>query len=515
MKLNEKQTIKTSLEDHKDATTNHESGLAFNLSPKAKLMQMVLTTLLGEPKFYKNVVEGKDVKHEDKILDTIKEVAKEDPEFILKLANYSRNEMFLRTVSIVLLVEAANLPELKCKPGETSLVKKYVPLVVKRADEIMEVLAYQFGRFGKPIPNALLRGLKNTFGNFDAYQLSKYDRPGKVKLKDSLRIIHPKPLNDEKSELYNKVKNDTLESPETWEVILSNWSKKGFKSKSEAWVHIVNNVWLKDGKVFNIMAIVRNLRNLLENINDVELLSKVCNAIKNPEAVRKSKMFPFRFFSAYKEIEGNSNVMASKVMDALQVALDVSVENLPKLGGVSFLCADNSGSMYSPLSERSKVEYVDIANIMQSISNEMFDLSYTSVFGTDFVPVNISSRDGILTNMNKFKSTVTGYGTNGYLIFEYLLNNNLKVDRVLVFTDLEMWNSYNDKSFAEMFRKYKSSINPNVKLYLFNLNGYGTCVTPEDEPNVCLISGWSEKVLKYIEFFEKDKQTMIDEVSKW
>lgn len=485
MKLNK--TVE--MESRNDATVNEEGALAFKLSPKERLYQRVLTTLFGEKKFYG--------KQDIEIVADLKSVAKEDPEFILKLASYARNEMYLRTVPQVLAVEAANLPELKGK----GLINKYVPLITQRADEMAEMLAYQLNVYGKPIPNALIRGLKKSFHKFDEYQFAKY-RKGVVNLKDALRIVHPKPRNDEEVALYKRILNDDLKTPETWEVVISD---KG--STKEAWESVIPKM--------GYMALLRNLRNFLKV--DVDL-TPVIAKLTNKEEVAKSKQFPFRFLSAYKELEQVTG--SSKILNAIQDAMELSINNLPVFKGTTFMSADNSGSMHSPLSERGSVQYADVANLLQAIAHKLCENGLTSVFGRDFQMVSVSSRSSILDNTDKFKNTDVGHSTNGYKAIKHLIDNNIKVDRIMIFSDEQLYESSHgwgetNTTIADLLKVYKKSINPNVYLYLFDLCGYGTTVFPTSEPRVVLIAGWSEKVLNFVDKFEKDKKDMLSEIDKY
>lgn len=247
MKLNQSANIQSSIKQHKDLTTNYEDGIAFNLDNKTRLYSRVCSCLYGEPKFYKQINDdgSVDVNQDKLLLNDILLVSEDDPEFILQLAKYVRNELNLRTISIVLLVEASLIP--KCK----KYIRKYTPMIVKRADELAEAVAYlqrKIGNLGNKstkgsIPCGLKKGLADTFNNFDAYALGKYNRKGMVKLKDVLKLVHPKPKNEEQSLLFKRLKEDTLESPETWEVILSNYKEKGFENKKQCWEYIINDIW--------------------------------------------------------------------------------------------------------------------------------------------------------------------------------------------------------------------------------------------------------------------------------
>ena len=64
--------------------------------------------------------------------------------------------------------------------------------------------------------------------------------------------------------------------------------------------------------------------------------------IENPQMVKRSKQLPFRFLSAYKELE---NIGGSRVFDALENAVEASIENMPKLEGTTVIAVDTSGSI--------------------------------------------------------------------------------------------------------------------------------------------------------------------------
>ena len=107
-----------------------------------------------------------------------------------------------------------------------------------------------------------------------------------------------------------------------------------------------------------------------------------------------------------------------------------------------------------------------------------------------------------------------GYSTNGYKVIEYLLNNDIAVDRIMIFTDNQMWNSrarrsiWRDDSdedgvtFAEKFLLYQQKY-PGVKLYTFDMSGYGNISIPQNTRGVCLIGGWSDKIFDFISAFEE------------
>jgi hypothetical protein len=67
-----------------------------------------------------------------------------------------------------------------------------------------------------------------------------------------------------------------------------------------------------------------------------------------------------------------------------------------------------------------------------------------------------------------------GYSTNAHLVIEDLLKREYQADKVMIFTDTQLWNSQNRNinSIQTTWQKYKSKY-PKAKLYLFDLAGYG------------------------------------------
>jgi len=242
-KFNVKRTVGERLKDRPDATRNYEGGLAFEADPKTELALRFMTFLVSEPKFY---TDGEQ--DTDEIAELIERVAAEDPEFPLKLAAYARNEMYLRSAPVFALVESAQYDH--CKP----YIEKWTPSIIQRADELTEAIAAFINKHGEigsrgkaSLPNSLKRGLARAFYNFDRYNFAKYDRDGEVKLKDVLRLVHPKPRSEFESETFRMIRDRTLPVPVTWEVILSTKRNpetgEVYETKKEAWEAVIET-WI-------------------------------------------------------------------------------------------------------------------------------------------------------------------------------------------------------------------------------------------------------------------------------
>ncbi len=336
-------------------TLNHESGEAFTLSPKVELYSAAVTTFLSD-KLYE-----KETETLDRIKKLVKEIGTTDPEFVAKLAVYAREQMHLRTLPLVLLVELA-----KVHSGDT-LVSRAIARVVSRADEIPELLAYyaktndrtDFKKLGK-LSKQIQKGLSVAFNKFDAYQFAKYSRDTSVKMRDALFVVHPKPKDEATRLVFEGITNNTLETPYTWETELS---KGG--DKKVAWEALIDS-----GKL-GYMALLRNLRNIVAAKVSNDHLEKVAVFISDRERVLKSKQLPFRFLAAYREIRSAESGKVPLLMEALERAAVIATANIEGIGVNDriHISVDTSGSMSTLLSARSKLNLQDVGLILAMLFN--------------------------------------------------------------------------------------------------------------------------------------------------
>lgn len=456
-------------------TTNKSGHAAYGMTDKAKLVTQILTSFFDEKKFYGSNTE--DVKQ------TIQRVIQKDPEFVSNLAVFARREFNMRSVSHVLTAYLAH--EEKGKP----YVRRTVKGVSLRGDDVTEIMSFYLATFGKPIPNALKRGINDVLSSFDEYTLAKYKGEGKaVKMRDLIILCHPKPKDKTQEALWKRCLEGTLEIPETWETQLS---ANGNNAKT--WEKLIDS-----GKV-GYMALLRNLRNILaanpKNVN------KVLEKIADPVAVRKSKQLPFRFLSAYKSV---GNIGGSKVFDALETAVDASVENLPKIPGTTVIAIDTSGSMSYAVSAKSDIRCCDISMMLGVIANRICENAIVYTFDTSLKKKAFSTRNGIIyTVMNEAHA---GGGTRMKLPFEQMIRDRVKADRIIVISDNECNGGFWSKPVQSLADEYRRTTGNDIWVHAIDLQGYGTQQFHGAKTNI--IAGWSEKVFDFIQLAEKGEGTL-------
>lgn len=475
---------------------NHEGQRAYKLSDKGTLLQLASTCLMNEPKFY-----GKPEEIELQIKSLAEKIIQKDPEFILKLALYLRKEMYLRSVPMYLLSIAAH------EDNGKEFVRGYTPKIISRADEICESVGCYLNSYGKPIPNSLKKGVNDSFAQFDEYQFAKYFRKANhPNFIDVARLTHPK----EPKELLAKIMAEDLKTPYTWEVQLS---EKDDRSKTEKWTELVYS-----GKM-GYMATLRNLRNILDNVSDRKTIIKVCDHLKDENAVKRSKQFPFRFFSAYQMIKENPNPYAKYVIGALDRALALSFSNIPRMDGITFITSDVSGSMsWSRVSKNSMIRPYDIGILLSVGASKFTDGCIMGVFGSEFATISSWTSKSVLGAIGALQDlgNKVGHATNGHKPIDFLIRKKQKVDRVLMFSDMQLWNTgYSNASLKTSWDRYRREVNRNAMIYMFNLNAYGTVQLPANDRSVVNISGWSDKVFDFIRTYETDPEAQVRKVENY
>ncbi|HEX8506648.1 MAG TPA: TROVE domain-containing protein [Hymenobacter sp.] len=481
-------------------TVNHEGAAAFTLTPQVELYAAVATAALSD-QFYEKA---------DTRLQRLRElVGKNEPLFVAQLAVYARESLNLRSVPLVLCVELARLHR-----GD-NLVSRLVARVVQRPDEITELLAYYAqanGRSGTKILNRLSKqlqkGLALSFNRFDGYQLAKYDRDGAVRLRDALFLVHPNAKDEAQQALFNQLVRGELPTPYTWETELSAVGQGSYATDADRQT-AVRQTWetlIGSGRL-GYMALLRNLRNILEANVSAQAMERVCNTLADRFAVARSKQLPFRFLAAYREVKALPSGYVAGVLAALETAIAHSAVNLRGFGHDTrvVLACDVSGSMQQPISVRSKVLLYDVGLVLSMLLQSRCQNVVTGMFGNVWKRISLP-RGPVLRNVDELyqREGEVGYSTNGHLVVQELLLRREAVDKVMIFTDCQLWNSAGDGGvLGRIWADYRRTVAPNARLYLFDLAGHGTApllVHPEN--GVALIAGWSDKIFDVLQVLD-------------
>jgi len=550
--MKNKRTFEDALREHKAATANRPGGLAFDFeSPAEYLLATIGSALFVEPKYHPDTLDPKKLRDGDynvedldeqavKIIEACREIARgPNPKDLLALAHWARVEMNMRTTPQVMLAVAAN------SAGTKPFVRRYVPRISRRADDVLQLVAAYEHLFGwKAFPASLKKGVADRMSKMSEYEILKYNRKGHPSFKDLLRfcerrkgyplspelrhyiftgeVLNPKatPVIAARKELTSRnlwtedIPALAKKAAVTWEVLVSQ-----FGSKPEVWGAVV--------PLMPYMALIRNVANFLEAGMPLAVIRMVAERIGDAKAVRKSKQLPFRFMALYRtlnpgnawfsSIRGYGSASSNRnrsswdqrsvqlLVEAVETALDHSVENIPELSGITCIASDNSGSMKYPLSKGSCVTLLDTANILAAMVHQRSDESYVTAFGNKAVWPVLSKRNSVVTNMNEianYKANYRGQATNAYEVFKHLFEQKIHVDRIVVLSDMQCYDTGGNRSVAEFLAKYRREVNPQAYAHFFDLKGYGTQQAPSGDPRSNVVAGFSEKIFQQILMFE-------------
>jgi 60 kDa SS-A/Ro ribonucleoprotein len=460
-------------------TTNLAGGEAFQQTPKMEFASLVLTTLMKD-QFYRT---------EAQIVAKIRELmTKVSPEFAAQTAVYARRVHGMRSVTHFIAAEIAK--NVKAKPW----TRKFFNAVVRRPDDILEILSCYIALYKKPIPNSLRRGLGDAISRLNDYELAKYRKSAaSLSMVDAVNLVHPK-----STESITKLMKGTLAPAETWETKMTTAGQKGETEdetaglKADAWREL-----LKSGKI-GYMAIIRNIRNILEQAPD--MVDRLCELITDPERVKNSLMFPYRFLSAIDIVTAGNFAGAQKVLRALNAAVDISLANVPKFPGSTLVVLDTSGSMTTGMvgsKSAAEVGSLFAATLVKALDADFMSFSDNAHYQT------LNSADSTLSVAKSIKF-ISG-GTNFHAIFQ---EANKAYDRVIILSDMQGWVGHNAPTAS--FAAYCKRLGANPLVYSFDLCGMGTMQFPQNR--VFALAGFSDKVFSIMEQLETNRNAMIEEI---
>lgn len=319
-----------------------------------------------------------------------------------------------------------------------------------------------------------------------------------MSFKDALRILHPVPRSEKQGEIFRKIMEDSLSTPDTWEVALSANGQKAETEKQEPKV-----VWegLIDRNSLGYQAILKNLRNMLEagiSSSHEEKLAKYL-----VDNIQKSKALPFEFLAAYEAIEAYPDQVFKR---AMRDCMDASSCNLPNLGDV-WVIMDTSQSMVG--CGASKQASFLAASFAQGVKDTGRKFAFTTFDGSAR-NISFDVHSGVFNNYKSLRSHFNGGSTNYEAALRLKSTIGFEPDTVLVLTDGEV-NRFQgtEDTLANRGGYYYGSgygISPSLvkgalgkKLSLvINMESRPTTPMP-DVLGWKVLAGWSPKLFEYVQ----------------
>ena len=462
----------------------------FHRDWKEEYLQMLVTNTVSQVFYASTEIEL------GRAIEMHRFAADEDPEFMARALVYARNEGFMRLQPLIGLAVLS-----LASPRLFELVFDKVVRILPDLTEFTVALAsLGRGQGGRVVKRAAARKL----AALTEYEVLKYAGEGRgYSLRDLLRVYHPKAA-DEKSTLLFKYIADKLDWSEvpaealpqvrafeklkalganqTAEAItLAREYRLPYNVVTGAVAKMTPELWRALLPELPLFALVRHLAALERCgvITEDECDSRIVDRLTNPEAIRKAKILPFRFAQAWQQVQ------TGWLKEALEKAVDLSVDCLPEISGKTAVLLDASGSMDGQFLTAGAV--LALAVYRRAGAKGDFIL-----FDTEAKVFDMAGNGSILAAAAK---VCAGGGTDTACGIRLMMKNHFRVDNIVIVTD-EQQNT--GSPFYTELRHYRAILNPNARAFIVDVAPYGTAMVPADDPLTSYCFGWSDNIVSYI-----------------
>ncbi|MEU5417885.1 TROVE domain-containing protein [Streptomyces sp. NPDC020667] len=492
-------------------TRTHLGGKGHVRDDRSELFLLAVANFVSQQTFHES---GTD--RDDRFTALVHKLAVEDPAWTAGLLAWLRGDGQMRTASLVGAAEYVKARlDADATHGPTN--RQVVDSVLRRADEPGEMLAYWTSTYGRNVPKPVKRGIADAVRRlYTGRNLLKYDTASKgYRFGDVLNLVHPTPDPDKPWQgplfqyaLDRRHNPDTATPPDTDRTLTAHRALMAIPVKERralvtgpggakrlaaagmTWEALAG--WLQgpmDAAAWEAvipsmgtMALIRNLRNFDEAGVSDQVAGQVAARIADPAEVARSRQFPFRYLAAYQ------HAPSLRWAWSLERALGHSLANVPALPGRTLILVDRSGSMWSPLSDRSQLNRADAAAIFgTAVAMRAADADLVE-FGTTSAPVAYREGESVLKVLERFGS-LGGTDTT-----EAVRRHYRGHDRVLIVTDEQASYHYAGDPAEQ--------VPADIPFYTWNLAGYRPGHGPSGSGNRHTFGGLTDAAFRMVPLLE-------------
>jgi 60 kDa SS-A/Ro ribonucleoprotein len=498
------QTVKGMFSPKAD-TINEAGGLAYKLSPKAALAQYAATGCFNHT-FYADAGDQLD-----KVLALAGEV---DAEFVAKTAVFARERGHMKDMPAFLVAVLST--------KDKELMENVFPRVIDNGKMLRNfVQIMRSGAVGrKSLGSMPKRLVREWFERRVSEQLFKQSVGQSPSIADILKMVHPKPADAEREALFGYFIGREIDTDKLPEIVKRFERFKAGDSADVPNVPFQMLTALPLGKS-EWTAIARNAPWQMTRMNlntfqrhgvfeDAAMVSIIAERLRNGEAVRRARVFPFQLMSAHKAAEANKGI-PREITEALQDAMEIATENVPAIDGKVFIFPDISGSMQSAVTgyrrgATSAVRCVDVAALFSAAILRKNPDAEIIPFESNIVDVRLNPRDSIMTNAEKLSNLPFG-GTNCSAPLAELNRRRAKGDVLIYVSDNESWidtpvyGRFGGSATETMnqWNEFKSR-NHDAKLVCIDIQPYGHTQAHERR-DILNVGGFSDQVFTLVSEF--------------
>lgn len=494
--------------NRKPIVHTHEGGKAVLRTPQQELF-VLCVSFLNEDSFYETASETR------LRLEELANRTCSDTDWCLNLIKWLRGDGGLRTVAQIAAVALVHARLGKKLDGGN---RQIIAASIRRPDEgpaVLNAWKTTYGTIPKPVKRGVADALQNLTENGYLKWNGKTEK-GQISLAAAIRIVHPQPKDEHQSLLFDFIVNDhenedrkalllslpVIQSRETFNALsiedkvaaltcdnARNLIKSArlthetiFSSLGKVAPVDAQRIWLNLIPDMGYQAILMNLRRIIDACGeDSEPIRIALDRIDHPMEAGYEPL-PISFLSAYRNVPDIAK-------PHLEHAAKYSLQHVPELPGRTLVMVDRSGSMWSPLSQRSTLSRYDAASMFACALGLKNPRSVIVPFENEAAEPIVVEGENPLAMLERFGQA--GGGTRVGDSTKSAYQQYGPFDRVIVLTDEQ--SSWWDGT------QLKDAIPHGVPLYVWNLCGYHGALSLGDRSRMNL-GGLSDAAFSLLSF---------------
>jgi 60 kDa SS-A/Ro ribonucleoprotein len=489
---------------------NEARGVAYVFSPKHTLAQYAATGCFNST-FYASADEQLAM-----VVDLCRLV---DAEFIAQTAIYARQRGRMK-----------DMPALLCavlSTKDAALFRAVFPRVIDNGKMLRNfVQIMRSGVIGrKSLGTAPKRLVADWFESRTGEEIFKDSVGQSPSLADIVKMIHPKPKTASRAALYGYFIGRNHDAALLPQVVREFESFKVAKLDERGKapnvpfqmltaLELGTAEWTEIARSASWQTIRMNLNTFARHgvFDQKEMTQLIAGRLSDPTAVRNARVFPYQLMVAYMMTEAS---VPEIVRNALQEAMEIATQNVPKIEGDVYVFPDVSGSMQSPVTgyrkgATSKVRCIDVAALVAASIVRRNPNARVIPFSDDVVTVNLNPRDSVMTNAEKLAGLPSG-GTNCSAPLQFLNRRKAAGDLVIYVSDNQSWLDVPQSALyghggTETMRQWTEfkQRNRKARMVCIDIQPYGTTQAKERD-DILNIGGFSDQVFDVIAKFAAGK----------
>ncbi|WP_136439960.1 vWA domain-containing protein [Pacificoceanicola onchidii] len=482
------------------ATARNATGApAYRYTDAHALAQVAMTGTFGGM-FYTDPADE---------LEYVVDLAETVPvEFLAQTAIYARQKGYMKDMPAVLLAVLAR--------RDPALFRAVFGRVVTNGKMLRTfVQVIRSGTTGRKslgsAPKAMVQGWLNGASDRALLQANIGNDPS---LADVIKMVHPKPETNEREALFAWIVGRPCEAALLPQA-LQDWmafNKAGKGTVPDVPFQMLTQLplsshqWARLAKTGSWQMVRQGLNMFLRHgvFGVSKNVDHVAAKLRDPEAIRKARAFPYQLMVAAQHV---SPEMPEAIVDALHEAMEIAVQNVPKVAGQVVVCPDVSGSMMWPVTgyragASSKVRHVDVAALVAAAFQRVNRGCTVLPFEVGVRDLRLRKQDSILTNAERL-AALAGGGTNCSAPLKWLNERGRAPDLVVFVSDNQSWvDAGNGRQGTAMMREWEliKRRNPKARLVCIDIAPYGTAQV-RTRADVLNVGGFSDVVFDQIAAF--------------